>query len=396
MVLSDFRSYASRLPVRAILFLAAPHKGINVEALETLVNGRPSQMMIAELRTGSPTLLDLNAKFAEVAYGIEIHSFFETMETPTVRQNENGILSRSGQAVTMVDRDSACLYCLGEHCHSVDANHSQIAKIKKGQAGIFPQVKSAIQSALIPTAHIVAKDYPEPSRDYSYYGVPQWMPPPPVYSLNKRTSFYSNISATQSAWGLQPRYPDGYSERASSPMHFAAESQPQRQIRTPSFGPTSGPEQFPTYAPNRLSTPAIETGDGLPKSVATSEAAEGIDREVFRPEPRGREISSTSTEDYAIPLIVTPDECEAAPKERSLSSKILLHQTKRETKQSVTQQQSRSVATTQLLQRQMKRVKKRSAIPQPSRSTAATQLWLRQTKRAKKRSVIPQQSRAGP
>jgi hypothetical protein len=35
-------------------------------------------------------------------------------------------------------------------------NHSQIAKIMKGESGIYPNIKSAIRHSLISTARIVA------------------------------------------------------------------------------------------------------------------------------------------------------------------------------------------------------------------------------------------------
>ena len=56
----------------------------------------------------------------------------------------------------MVSPNSAQQYYLKEKCVSVDADHSQIAKIKRGQNGVYPNVKSAIKHGLISTAKIVA------------------------------------------------------------------------------------------------------------------------------------------------------------------------------------------------------------------------------------------------
>lgn len=56
----------------------------------------------------------------------------------------------------MVGPNSARLDYRKEKCVSVDCDHSQIAKLKKGEGGIYPTVKSAIKHGLISTARIVA------------------------------------------------------------------------------------------------------------------------------------------------------------------------------------------------------------------------------------------------
>lgn len=64
----------------------------------------------------------------------------------------------------MVDSNSACLFSHTETLVGAVANHTQIAKIKIGQRGIYPLVVSAIQNAiqkaLVSTAPIVEKYYP--------------------------------------------------------------------------------------------------------------------------------------------------------------------------------------------------------------------------------------------
>ena len=56
----------------------------------------------------------------------------------------------------MVGPNSARLDYKKEKCVSVDCDHSQIAKLKKGEGGIYPTVKSAIKHGLVSTARIVA------------------------------------------------------------------------------------------------------------------------------------------------------------------------------------------------------------------------------------------------
>ena len=56
----------------------------------------------------------------------------------------------------MVTLDSARQYYPKEKLVSADSDHSQIARIMKGQNGIYPSVKSAIKRGLVSTAKIVA------------------------------------------------------------------------------------------------------------------------------------------------------------------------------------------------------------------------------------------------
>lgn len=76
--------YSSRLPVRSIIFFGAPHKGLEITALETLVKSQVTEDMIRELRSESPTLTELNDKFRHVAKDIDILTCYELSRTKTV------------------------------------------------------------------------------------------------------------------------------------------------------------------------------------------------------------------------------------------------------------------------------------------------------------------------
>ena len=78
--------HCSHLPVPLIIFLAAPHKGLQTNALETLVKSKPTEDLIRELKPGSPTLTDLNRRFAIVAKDIEILTCYELYPTKTAIQ----------------------------------------------------------------------------------------------------------------------------------------------------------------------------------------------------------------------------------------------------------------------------------------------------------------------
>lgn len=63
---------------------------------------------------------------------------------------------REGEAVMMVSSDSAHQFYSNERPIAVDKNHSEIAKIKRGENGIYPSIKSIIKRALLTNATIVA------------------------------------------------------------------------------------------------------------------------------------------------------------------------------------------------------------------------------------------------
>ncbi|KFY85713.1 hypothetical protein V500_08165 [Pseudogymnoascus sp. VKM F-4518 (FW-2643)] len=146
---------SSRIPVREIIFLAAPHRGLNITALQTLVRGKATEQMVLELKSESPTLTWLNQGFTRFARDIDILTCYETKPTKTAI-DVDGVWAREGPPIMMVSRDSAQQFYPREKLVSADCDHSQIAKIKRGQNGIYPAVKSAVKHGLVSTAKIVA------------------------------------------------------------------------------------------------------------------------------------------------------------------------------------------------------------------------------------------------
>lgn len=54
---------SSRFPVISVIYLGAPHRGLETTALKTLVRKRPTEGMVNELKAQSPILTELNDKF---------------------------------------------------------------------------------------------------------------------------------------------------------------------------------------------------------------------------------------------------------------------------------------------------------------------------------------------
>ena len=76
--------------MRTLIFFGAPHNGLEVTALETLVKGRPTQTLISELKRESPTLTGLSERFRHVAKDMTIHTYYESRPTSTVAEGPDG------------------------------------------------------------------------------------------------------------------------------------------------------------------------------------------------------------------------------------------------------------------------------------------------------------------
>lgn len=67
----------------------------------------------------------------------------------------------------MVAAHSAQLFTKTERRVAADSDHSQIAKVRKGQEGIYMHIKSAIKHGLLSTAGLVAGAEDTTIRDLS-------------------------------------------------------------------------------------------------------------------------------------------------------------------------------------------------------------------------------------
>jgi ankyrin repeat protein/pimeloyl-ACP methyl ester carboxylesterase len=136
------------LPVRSLIFFGAPHRGLEITAIKTLVDGTPSEEIVQELKKQSPTLTRLNDDFRHLHGDLEILTIFELEDTPSVRESPNGEWQQDGPLVTMVEKDSAILYWAKEQRVACNADHRHIARVRRGQSGCYSQVRSFIRHSL--------------------------------------------------------------------------------------------------------------------------------------------------------------------------------------------------------------------------------------------------------
>ncbi|KAK5699206.1 hypothetical protein LTR17_023442 [Elasticomyces elasticus] len=148
----------SMLPVKRVVFLGVPNGGLDQMALADIVRGHPPQELIAESKRNSPTLRGLAQRFKSNCSDLVVHTYYESRMTNTVvqikcwdegMQSADGKLSRCGPPVLMVDGTSAILHHSCEvSVVSVDGNHSEIAKLQRGQGGAYVDIKAHVEDAL--------------------------------------------------------------------------------------------------------------------------------------------------------------------------------------------------------------------------------------------------------
>lgn len=150
--------------------------------METLVKSQASEDMIRELKSESPTLTELNDKFRHVAKNIDILTCYELSPTKTAievfldhtghlistnsDQMPDGSWQREGPPMMMVSLDSARQWYPREELVACNADHSQIAKLKRGENSIYPSVRWAIKKALLSAGDLYSEakgiQYDEP------------------------------------------------------------------------------------------------------------------------------------------------------------------------------------------------------------------------------------------
>jgi pimeloyl-ACP methyl ester carboxylesterase len=140
--------YQPDLVLPCVIFLGTPHRGLETEALITLVKKEPSRDIVEELGPDSPTLCDLNDQFRRLADQMNIVTFYEMVTTPTVEQGPDGKWARTGPQALIVKHDSAVLGVQYEVAIPCDGNHAELAKLKRGQAGDYTSILTHMRKAL--------------------------------------------------------------------------------------------------------------------------------------------------------------------------------------------------------------------------------------------------------
>lgn len=140
----DYQDLLER--IHSVVFFGAPHRGLEIEALEELTRGKPSHGLVTDLGPSSTLLRDLSEKFPRASQHIKIVTCYELQSTPTAKSREGDPESwdRDGPPKMMVDSNSACLYSTNETRISIDKNHSMIAKLSRRDSA-YVQLKDSLE-----------------------------------------------------------------------------------------------------------------------------------------------------------------------------------------------------------------------------------------------------------
>jgi hypothetical protein len=135
--LSEYDEFSRR--VRAIFFLATPHRGSNLakvlkRILQVTLGARP---FVSDLIPNSSAIQSVNDEFPHHCQDLQLHSFYETIATNC------GV-----KKAIVVPKDSATLGYANERTMYLDANHREICKFSTREDPNYLAVRNSLASAL--------------------------------------------------------------------------------------------------------------------------------------------------------------------------------------------------------------------------------------------------------
>lgn len=92
-------------PVKCLIFFGAPHRGLDVVALQSMVRGTPSEELVREFDMRSPTLQMLNDGFRRMYEGLNILTIDEMEPTASLQESAPGYWKPPGPLVMMIEKN---------------------------------------------------------------------------------------------------------------------------------------------------------------------------------------------------------------------------------------------------------------------------------------------------
>ncbi|ROV90935.1 hypothetical protein VMCG_09991 [Cytospora schulzeri] len=124
---------------RGGILFGVPSQGMTQGPLLAMVKGRPNETLVRDLAKGSPFLRDLDIAFSSIGHNLRMgfHWAYETKESRTVEQLEDGSFSRTGPRQVLVTRESATRGLCGtyrDEVFNIDEDHSEMVKFRDGSS----------------------------------------------------------------------------------------------------------------------------------------------------------------------------------------------------------------------------------------------------------------------
>ncbi|KAF4988249.1 hypothetical protein FGRMN_9873 [Fusarium graminum] len=247
-----------RLSVRAIMFFGTPHLGLNDDSLETLVRGQPNQHLINDLHPHSSTIASMRSRFEKVSRATKIYAFYETVHTPKVKDIDGKWSRVADEDALWVTKESACLHASDlSEAVQVNADHSQMVKLNRGQSGPYMDLLFFIQASIQTAPEIwtgldssdrFAGDYYETGSHFqhpspNHLASAAQYPPGPVNDPNARylqsrassvgqeSGYYSQFDTR----GPRTPMPNTWQNQSPSPVTSPLHTTPPA-TQTPSYG----------------------------------------------------------------------------------------------------------------------------------------------------------------
>ncbi|KAF8241219.1 hypothetical protein K440DRAFT_665405, partial [Wilcoxina mikolae CBS 423.85] len=132
----------------SIIFFGTPHQGMRTYDLEEMVDAESGgyetsrHNLLRQLREGSEFLENQKEELSYIweEYKPKIVSFYETVQTSTVKRSGSGRYARDGNESEMVKRFSAQLYIPTEQRVPVKENHTNMVKFASAEDGTYRTV----------------------------------------------------------------------------------------------------------------------------------------------------------------------------------------------------------------------------------------------------------------
>ncbi|ROV97210.1 hypothetical protein VSDG_04797 [Cytospora chrysosperma] len=124
---------------RGGILFGVPSQGMTQGPLLAMVKGRPNEALVKVLAKGSSYLYELDRAFANIGRSRRMvyHWAYETKESLTVEQLDDGSFSRSGPRQVLVTRESATRGLWGtshDDVFPIDEDHSDMVKFQDGSS----------------------------------------------------------------------------------------------------------------------------------------------------------------------------------------------------------------------------------------------------------------------
>lgn len=125
--------------VKAILFLATPHRGADLAQLLTKVLNVSSgaRPFVKDLHRNSLATQSINEEFPQYCQNLQLYSFYETLP----------IVYGLGKSL-VVEKDAAVLGYPNEHSTYLNANHREVCKYTNQEDPNYQTVRNALASAI--------------------------------------------------------------------------------------------------------------------------------------------------------------------------------------------------------------------------------------------------------